>query len=118
MVMTVFISELGLQWLHQQQRGSTGYTGGSSRRSGNSCTNSSRHNNDGCTSSGKRDGNGDGTNSSRRSTTAAAGAPVAGGGARSLHGPCYHIFILFFAVNLHLYLLSGFNVPTKLAQHC
>ena len=107
MVMTVFISELGLQWLHQQQRGSTGYTGGSSR-----------HNNDGCTSSGKRDGNGDGTNSSRRSTTAAAGAPVAGGGARSLHGPCYHIFILFFAVNLHLYLLSGFNVPTKLAQHC
>ena len=48
---------------------------------------------------------------------AAAGAPVAGGGARSLHGPCYHIFILFFAVNLHLYLLSGFNVPIKLAQH-
>ena len=47
---------------------------------------------------------------------AAAGAPVAGGEARSLHGPCYHIFILFFAVNLHLYLLSGF-VPTKLAQH-
>jgi hypothetical protein len=39
------------------------------------------------------------------------------GGARSLHGPCYHIFILFFAVNLHLYLLSGFNLPTKLAQH-
>ena len=26
-------------------------------------------------------------------------------------------FILFFAVNLHLYLLSSFNVPTKLAQH-
>ena len=54
-------------------------------------------------------------NGSGRSATAAAGAP--GGGARSLHGPCYHIFILFFAVNLHLYLLSGFNVPTKLAQH-
>ena len=25
--------------------------------------------------------------------------------------------MLFFAVNLHLNLLSGFNVPTKLAQH-
>ena len=48
---------------------------------------------------------------------AAAGAPVARGGAGSLHGPCYHFFILLFAVNLHLYLLSIFNVPTKLAQH-
>ena len=85
--------------------GSIGYPGGGGRRSGNSCTISSRHSDDGCTSSGRRDGNGDSANSSGRSATAAAGAPVAGGGARSLHGPCYHIFILSFAVNLHLYLL-------------
>ena len=75
------------------------------------------HGNGGCTSSGRRDDNGDSANSSGRSATAAAGAPVAGGGARSLHGPCYHFFIFFFAVNLHLYLLSGFSVQTKLAQH-
>ena len=73
--------------------GSIGYPGGGGRRSGNSCTNSSRHRNDGCTSSGWRDGNNDSTNSSGRSATVAAGAPVAGGGARSLQGPCYHIFI-------------------------
>jgi hypothetical protein len=40
----------------------------------------------------------------------------AGGGGGCLHGPWYHFFILYFAVNLHLYLLSGFNVPIKLAQ--
>jgi hypothetical protein len=30
--------------------------------------------------------------------------------------PGITFFILYFAVNLHLYLLSGFNVPIKLAQ--
>ena len=45
----------------------------------------------------------------------AAGA-MAAVGAGSLPGPWYHFFVLFFAVNLHLYLLSGFSVPTKLAQ--
>ena len=44
------------------------------------------------------------TSSSGRSTTAAAvGVPVAGGGAGSLHGPCYHFFYFALAINLHLY---------------
>jgi hypothetical protein len=30
--------------------------------------------------------------------------------------PDITFFILFFAVSLHLYLRSGFNVPTKLVQ--
>ena len=38
---------------------------------------------------------------------AAAGVPVAGGGAGSLRGPCYHFFYFALAINLHLYLLSG-----------